>query len=318
MRIPGGIAFLAAIGIAITGGGATAAGADSLAVARLDVRFSRTSDGPLPVRIDLSADFSTTVASTGFDPATDHLRVVVGPVVLVEGPAFPDRTRIGRRGAWDVAIKVRGAYGGSGRADFRLIRASGRVEVRARGVDLLPLLAAGPSGIRVAIEFGSEVFETTLDLDGKDARRWILPGPDFIPPPPSTGGEGLTWAFHCGGGVSWTLPSRTYVLRDPAALDTALREIFGGPPPTSLQVPAVDFEKNMLVGAVEPAALPGRSILGITNIVLGPSGLSVGLRFCQSVPGVDIPPVSVFAFARVTRGDWPVAFYKTTVPVCYD
>lgn len=320
MRIPGGIAFLAAIGLAIAGGGGTAAGADSLAVARLDARFPRGVDGgSLPGRIDLSVDFSTTAASTGFDPAKDNLRVLVGPVVLIKGPAFPGRTRVGRHGSWDVAIKVRGAYDGAGHADFRMTRASGRVEVKARGVDLLPLLAAGPSGIRVAIEVGSEVFETTLDLDGTDDRRWVLPGPDFVPPDPGIlDGAAFTWTPVLAGGTLAILPSQRLVIRDQASFDAVLFSMFGGPVPAAFAFEPVDFSKEMVLGAVEPAALPGRSVLGITNIVLGPSGLSVGLRICQSVPGVDMPPVSVFAFARVTRGDWPVAFYKTTVPVCYD
>ena len=222
------------------------ASAASFAVLRSEVRFG--SEGGSGSRLILQGDLTAGPALATFDPTAVRLRFAVGPLTLIDGPAWPGAARFRQiRSGW--RLDLRGLFGGRGRAVVRLHPANGRFTVDVRGFEGADLLAAGPAGVAVAFQVDDEIYAAVVDFEAKGARRWTFRLRVDAPPPGGGGGTGDPDPILSGivslaeGEQSGITSFRFEAIRDQATWDVVWAQHAGSGSP-----PAVDFSRDMILG----------------------------------------------------------------------
>ena len=240
LLLPAVVLLSAAVG---PGGAAVA---PALTVIRSDVRFA--GDGDDASRVVLEGDLTVGPGLASVNPVSDAIRVTLGPVVLLDGPAPEDGARV-RVTEDQWRLDLRGAPGNPGRVSLRLSPVSGRFTLKAKGVAAAALREAGPAGIAVVLVAGGETYASSGDFEEKDEQRWCyrMPAGSGRPPPGGGGGGGGTLPGGLvtvdQGDSSGITAMRFEVVRDDAAWSSLWREHAGTGTP-----PSVDFSKEMIVG----------------------------------------------------------------------
>jgi len=270
--------------VALASGPGGAAVGPALTVEAADVRFAP--DGVARSRVSMEGDLLVGSGFADLDPAVDPLYVRIGSVVLLDGPASPDRARI-RTGGGSWRLDLRGAPANPGRVTMRFFPMSGRFSLKARGLDASALRAEGPDGVTVEIVGAGEAYASTLDFEVKGDRRWSYRPAPPSPGPPGGGGEdrgGITPL--AAGEYSGITTLRFEVVRDGSAWSALWSEHGGAGAP-----PAVDFSREMVVGLFLGARPTGGYSVDFLRMVV-PYTLYVG-GWC---PPVTDPPIGAPCF----------------------
>ncbi len=241
---------LALGGVLLCASLAPAAAAPGLAVTRAEVRFA-PGDG-VAASLLLRGDLTAGPSLATFHPTVDPFRLVVGPLVLLEGPPWPGGSRYrATRTGW--RLDLRGPFRGRGRATIRLSPSTGRFTVEARGFDGGALRNAGPADVSVEWRSGEETYAAAVDFTVAGPRRWIHVARIPVGPPPGGGAGGGGGggpppapgglATIAQGGQSLITSFRFEVVRDAPAWASLWQQHGGAGSP-----PAVDFSSEMVVG----------------------------------------------------------------------
>lgn len=316
-RLPAVALALASLGLAP---------AASLGVLEATVRFP-ASGGVLSLEGDLLAP----PALATLDPREGALRVALGPVVLLDGPAPAEGTRFRRLASGDWILRVRNAFEGRGSLTLRMSPGSGRFRLAARGFDATALRDAGPDGVLASVSIDGEAQEKPVDFTEKSPRRWTF---THVTPPRGGGGGGS------GGGEDFPPPLgativaqgldsgittfRFEVVLDQAAWDALWLQHTGGGTGPSTPAPAVDFSTEMVIGvwlgnrptggyAARIEAVVPAQILGAPG---APAGVAVSIREDQPNPKAVVTqavtrPFHIVRAPRALGG----AMYELTVRV---
>ena len=235
----GSRSILVSLLLAAAAGQGGAAVGPALTVIASQVRFAP--EGVARSRVSLHGDLLVGPRLADLDPLSDPLYVRLGTLVLLDGPAPPDRTRVRATGrGW--RIDYRGAPANPGRVSLRLSPSSGLFTLKARGVDAAALRAAGPGGVSVELVAGGEAYASSVDFEEHGDRRWSYRLAPKGHGPPGGGGQGGI-AVLGQGESSGITALRFEVVRDAAAWAALWTEHAGAGTP-----PAVDFTREMVVG----------------------------------------------------------------------
>ncbi len=297
------------------------AAGDTLSVIGLTVRFPAPARGARTGasggRIDLQGDFTADTTLRAFRPASDSLEVSVGNYRLLEGPAFPGRTKFAPRGRWTVAVRSRDPYGRGSAVTFRLDPANGNFSLKARGVDLAGLAAAGPAAVPVEIRVGLSTFRVEATLQAEGERRWVLalpaagsdvPLPGTGDPPPD--GQPLGWRHLVGYGGVGTPPwgDHTRIYRDQASFNAGLKSL--GLAPTW----PLDFTTRQVVGiflGVRPSQSYGPQVTDVRS-----KGFGAEVFWTEWGPDPKCPdklePGHRFVLVEIPVVAGPVTFTRST------
>lgn len=161
---------------------------EGLSVVSAQVKFGRKS-----ASLRASTVLRSDELVEAFDPSTDPLEIRFGNVPIVSLPDAAARVSSRVDGRGYTRVRVRRPFGGRGAVDLRILPGSGWVDVRARGLDLEAVRAAGPLGVSMSIRLGGAEAATAIDFSERGRRRWefllALPGP--VPPGGGSGGGGI-------------------------------------------------------------------------------------------------------------------------------
>ncbi len=278
---------------AASGPGGAAVG-PALTVIRSDVRFA--GEGDAYSRVSLWGDLTVGPRLADLDPLADPLYVRVGTLVLLDGPAPVDDTRIRVTGD-EWRIEYRGAPANPGRVSLRLAPGTGRFTLKAKGVAAGALREAGAAGVAVQLVAGGEDYATSVDFEEKDEQRWCyrIPPGTGRPPPGGGGGGTLPGGIVAlgQGDVSGITTLRFEVVRDDAAWASLWLEHAGGGAP-----PAVDLSREMVVGLWLGARPTGGYAVEILRMI-APYTLVVG-GWCPPCPdGYMCPGAPCFGGSEV-------------------
>ena len=280
--------------------------ADVLDVQSATVRFhGRRAD------LRMEGDLDSLRLPRTFDPATHALRITVAGSPVVDLPAEAARCRVTTNALGDVRVRRKGGL------DLRLIPASGRFSVRARGLDGESLRAAGPYGCEVAVAVGAaEASDVPLFVE-VSRRRWNFHAapvtvprggtggggggsvPPSSPPPPDTTPLVFTKLSEGqGSAYPGNMSSTTFFVARNAG-DLAL--MWGKHAPGTMP-PAVDFATEIVAGwfGGNPSAFHTAQASWVERYG-GGIRLHVNLKGSQGVTGNGTHTI-----VRMTRSDGPI------------